>query len=105
MVRRTYLVLSQDEQDDMLVQTLLAQERDHCAHQLNLERFEAMLGGLPSGPWRERIQQLRDETVVRLREVESIMEALEPQVPAGTRRTAALTRIRAREQAAQTSRQ
>lgn len=89
-----YLVLTQDEQDDMIVQTLLAQERDHFAHTLNQERYAEILKSRPADdPFAVRVQQLHDETVSRLAEVNAIVDALTPQLPDAGRIVAAVARI------------
>ena len=100
---RTYQfkLLSQQEQDEMLAVTLLAQERDLYAHLLNLDRFNEMLQTLPAGEFRDRITQLRDETQSRIAEVSSIIEALEPQLPPPARLATAKARLEQREQQAQ----
>lgn len=95
-----YLVLSQDEQDDMLVETLMNQERDHYSHTVNLERYTSLLAALPDGAFKARIQNLRDETQSRLGEVNAIVEALTPQLPPPARITAAAQRLATREAAA-----
>ena len=43
----TYQLLTSDEQDEVLAQTLLANERDHFCHTKNAERYAAMLATLP----------------------------------------------------------
>lgn len=76
-----YEFLSQEERDEILVGYFLAQERDLFCHRTNLERFDAMLKKLEPGPWRDRITQLREETLQRIKEVESLIEATRPQLP------------------------
>ena len=93
-----YEVLSQEDQDDIIVAFMLAQERDEFCHSINLERFDKILQDLPEGPWRDRITQLRDETKQRLIEVRSIIEATKGQLPPTPRLQAAISRIRAKEQ-------
>jgi len=88
-----YQLLSQDEQDDTIVSSLLAQERDHFCHTTNLQRFEEMLKTLPEGAWRTRITQLRDDTKARLAEVDSILKALKAQLPPAERLAAAKKRL------------
>ena len=70
-----YQILSQDEQDDIVISCLHSQERDKFAHGLNLERYDTMLKSLPDGEWENRISQLRVETSKRLAEVNSTIEA------------------------------
>ena len=70
-----YQILSQDEQDDIVISFLHSQGRDKFAHGLNLERYDTMLKSLPDGEWKNRISQLRVETSKRLAEVNSTIEA------------------------------
>ena len=91
-----YKTLSQEEMDEIVVDFLKAQERDLFCHEINLARYEEMLKVLPPGPWRDRITQLRDETIQRKAEVESIIAAT--QVPNKQRIEAALKRIKAKEE-------
>lgn len=101
----TYELLTQDEMDDMLAETLLAQERDLFMHRINRERFQAIIDD-PETPakFRERVTHLRDETDERLAEVGGIVRALKPQLPEKARLDAARTRIEARAEAARTAR-
>ena len=92
-----YDVLSQDEQDDIVVAFMLAQERDQFCHQLNLTRYETMLITLPDSKWKQRVGELRAETLVRLNEVSSIIAATKPQLPPTARLSAAVSRSKARE--------
>jgi hypothetical protein len=93
-----YTILSQDEQDEIIVAYLMAQERDAFCHNLNLERFERMIPSVAEGPWKERITHLRDETKQRLSEVQSLIEATRGQLPPADRINKARARIAAREQ-------
>ena len=92
-----YEILSQDEQDEIIVSFLLAQERDQFCHELNRTRYDAMLLTLPEGKWKEQITELRAETLSRLNEVNTIIEATKPQLPDAVRVNAAKDRIKARE--------
>ena len=91
-----YQVLSQDEQDDIVVGFMLSQERDKFCHELNLGRYESMLPGLPDGEWKERVTQLRSETANRLVEVNSIIEASINKLPPPERLELARQRLQAR---------
>jgi hypothetical protein len=95
-----FLLLSQEERDEMLAATLLAQERDLFMHKANKERFQRILANGARGEFRQRIQQLRDETDQRISEVTQIIEALKPELPPVARLRAAAERIKAREEAA-----
>ena len=99
-----YMVLSQDEMDEMVVAKLLAEERDLFAHRLTKERLEAMLPRLPDGDYKQHCERLLDSTNARIREVQAIIDATLPQLPDETRRAAALDRIRAKEEAARAAR-
>jgi len=91
-----YSVLSQDEQDDIVVSFMEAQERDLFSHRLNLERFDKMLSSLPEGKWKSRISDLRAETASRIAEVESIITATKGQLPTAGRIEAAKSRLQAK---------
>ena len=95
-MNKTFKVLSQDEQDDIIVEFYEAQERDLFSHELNAERYERMLAALPDGDWRKRIEQLHTETLKRKDEVESILAATESQLPPADRIAASLARIAAK---------
>ena len=92
----SYKILTQDEQDEIIVSFLHAQERDEFCHQLNLARFDQMLSSLPEGKYKERITQLRNETNERLNEVTSIIAATQAQIPPKERVDAATARIAAK---------
>ena len=96
MAERQYRMLDTNEQQDGIVQTYLANERDHYLHTKNLERFALMLTTLPTGLFRERIQHLHDETASRLEEVNAILDATTPQLPPQAAIIASLTRLQAR---------
>lgn len=100
-----YLVLSQDEMDEMVVNKLLAEERDLFAHRLTKERLEAMLPRLPDGDFKQHCERLLESTNARIAEVQAIIDATMPQLPNETRRAAALDRIRAKERAAQAAKE
>ncbi|GAI61403.1 unnamed protein product [marine sediment metagenome] len=88
-----YLVLSQDEQDDIIVSFMLGQERDKFCHELNLQRYTDMLKTEKAGEWRDRVSKLKGETVSRLAEVNSIINVTIPQMPPPGRITAAKQRL------------
>lgn len=96
----SYDILTDDEKDEIVVDFLRAQERDHFCHSLNLERYDGMLASLPEGAFKTRIQQLRAETLDRIGEVEAIIKKTRPQLPPAARVTAARQRIEAKEAAA-----
>ena len=88
-----YKLLDADTRNEMLANTLLAQEQDHFSHTTNIERYKAMLAALPPGPWKDKVQHLHDEGVGRLTEVSSIITALTPQLPAKAILDAAMARV------------
>ncbi|MBA7571863.1 hypothetical protein ES708_13632 [subsurface metagenome] len=90
-----YQILSQEEQDDIIVSFMLGQERDKYCHELNLQRYTEMLKTLKAGEWRDRVSKLEGETVSRLAEVNSIIGVTTPQMPSPERITAAKQRIEA----------
>jgi ferritin-like metal-binding protein YciE len=91
-----YQLLTQEEQDEIIATFLKAQERDLFTHRLNLQRFEAMLPSLPAGEFKQRIQQLRNETIDRIAEVEAIIEKTLPQAPPVERMQEAIARVEQR---------
>ena len=91
-----YQVLSQDEQDDIVVSFMRSQERDKFCHELNKERYQSMLETLEPGEWKNRVVQLHADTVKRLAEVDSIIEASTPSMPPPERVEAAKQRLLAR---------
>lgn len=91
-----YTVLSQEEQDDTIVNFYLAQERDLHALVTSIERYERMLQALPAGKWRDRIQALLEESLERKSEVESIIAATVSQLPPPDRLEAAKQRLQAK---------
>ncbi len=92
-------VVDSDEQDDMLAQTLLGQERDLYAHRVNLERYETILANGIAGESRANMAALMLQTLDRLDDMTRIIEALTPQLPPQVRHDAAIARIKAREEA------
>lgn len=88
-----FQVLSQDEQDDIMTNFLLAQERDLFCHQTSLARYDAMLVSLPDGPFKTRIQGLRTDTQSRIDEVNAIIAASQNQIPPSERLQAAMSRL------------
>ncbi|KKL58015.1 hypothetical protein LCGC14_2229610, partial [marine sediment metagenome] len=87
-------VVDSDEQDDMLAQTLLSQERDLYAHRVNLERYETILANGVAGESRAIMASLMLQTLDRIDDVTRIIEALTPQLPSQARLDAAIARIK-----------
>lgn len=88
-----YTVLDANEQDDIVVSFMLAQEKDKYCHEINLARYDSMLVVLPDGDWKKRVSGLRSDTVQRLTEVNSIIEATKAQMPSTDRIEAAKLRL------------
>jgi hypothetical protein len=88
-----YSILSQDEQDDIVVDFMHAQERDKFCHELNLDRYDTILKAAEDGPWKKRVEDLRKETISRLAEVNSIIGATRKQLPPDARINAAKSRL------------
>ena len=89
----TFKALSQDEQDDIVVAYFTGLERDKFSHEINLNRFDAMLPNLPDGDFKKRISELRADTASRLVEVDALIAATEAQIPPADRLTASQQRI------------
>jgi hypothetical protein len=94
-----YVLLTEDERDDVVVEFHAAQERDLFCHRLNHERYAAMLATLKEGDFRDRIVTLAAETDARIKEVEAIIAATLDQLPSGERRQAAADRLAAKKAA------
>ena len=91
-----YVVLSQDEQDEIITAFMLTQERDHFTHTVNQNRYIALTASLPAGPFLDRIKQLQSETESRLAEVNAILADTLPQLPPLLQRDAAIARLKAK---------
>lgn len=92
-----YQVLTKDQQDEILVQFLEAQERDHFCHTINAERYQNILSANPPKVFADRIQGLLNETNTRLVEVEHIITQTNAQIVSqNVDIAAALTRIAAK---------
>jgi hypothetical protein len=78
-----YKILSQEEKDRIVVEFMLAQERDHFCHTINKERYENILADplLKAGTFKANIEKLKADTESRLVEVEKIIINTIPQLP------------------------
>ena len=97
---RNLITITTEEKEDMLIQTLRAQEMDLYLHTLNKERFQDMVKGLPKG--NEFRKRLEGEILVidsRLVEVNTTIASLDKQIPEGTDVVAVLSRLKAKEEA------
>lgn len=92
-----YKLLSQDEQDEILVNTLRAQERDHFCYAANVERYTNALTTLPPGPKRDYIAALLVTETEAMDHQSHIVNHTQKQMPPQARVDAALARILAKE--------
>lgn len=91
-----YVVLTEDDQDDMIVAFMLAQERDQFLHTVNKARYVALNASLAPSVFKTRIETLLNETNSRLTEVDAILAETVGQLPNAARRNAAITRLKAK---------
>jgi len=91
----SYKTLSQEEQDDIIVSFFLQQERDKYCHELNLARYDNILKTTKDGNWKNKISSLRSDTIKRLAEVNSIVDATQGQLPPPDRLDLAKKRLKA----------
>jgi ferritin-like metal-binding protein YciE len=92
-----YKTLSIEEQHDLIVRTYYGNEADLFSHMTNKERFESILATATDPEWRARIQNLLDDTNKRIMEVQSILEATDPQLPSDVEIAASMARIKERD--------
>jgi len=95
----TFKTLTVAEQEEMLVNTLKAQEMDLYLHTLNKERFEDMVLTLPEESLKAKLQIEITVIASRLVEVETTIESLEKQMPVGIDIPAVLVRLKEKEDA------
>ena len=79
-----YQVLTLEEQHDMIVGTLLSQEKDYYIHSINQERYEFILYDESldrTSEFAKRISNLLYETIQRKEEVLLILHAVQRQLP------------------------
>ena len=98
---RTLITITKEEKEEMLIQTLKAQEMDLYIHTLNKERFQDMVLNLPEES--EFRQKLEGEILVidsRLEEVNATIASLEKQIPEDTDVPAVLVKLKAKEKGA-----
>ena len=93
-----YQVLTQDDQDEIIVDYMKATERDLHCHLINVERYDVILAGTMGADHRANIEGRLEETRSRIEEVQAIFDATVSQMPDRTRIDAALVRIKAREE-------
>lgn len=88
-----YQLLSQDEQDEIIVSFFESQEREEFCHSINKERYDNIIATVPDSEWRSNVIKLRNETEQRLADVKSIIAASVPQLPSTERIAAAKSRL------------
>ena len=91
-----YKALTKEEQDEITVAFLHAQEKDHFCYTINRERYAEILTLATPGPFCDRIKGLLAETDSRLYEVIHIIEATAKQLPDKAGIDAAMARIKAK---------
>lgn len=62
MAKRVYLILTEAEQHDRLLETVLSQERSHFEYTSNIDRFEKMVAIMADSPERDYlVGRIKDE--------------------------------------------
>jgi hypothetical protein len=91
-----YKTISQDEKDDIIVSFLHQQEMDHLCHSINKVRYDRILidRNIPDDEFKQNIQKLRDEVVLRISQVEKIIEHTVDQLPSQERIDASVERTK-----------
>jgi len=98
---RTLITITKEEKEEMLIQTLKAQEMDLYIHTLNKERFQDMVLNLPEdNTFRHKLEEEILVIESRLGEVNATMIALEKQIPEDTDVPAVLVKLKAKEKEA-----
>ena len=92
-----YKILSNDEKNCIIVEFLLAQERDHYCHTVNKERYEKILSddSLEEGEFKSRIRKLKKDIDKRIAEVEMIIMHTLSQLPSPGEMAATIKKIKA----------
>lgn len=94
-----YRILTQAQQDDVVVNTLMAQEASHHSHALNVDRYAALLQTLPQGPRYDQIAALLVTEQEALDFHEHLIEATTAQLPAQADLDASVARLAAKSNA------
>jgi hypothetical protein len=107
--KRTYRLLQTAEQDDIVIQFHAAHERDHFCHQINIDRYTAMLQELPpvdpdlaqqpiheSDAFEVRIAKLLVTEQRAIANAELVLKHTEAQLPDDAAMAAAVARIAAK---------
>ena len=89
-----YVLLTQNEQDDHIVEAMLGREREHFHRAVNIANYTAMLAALPAGTaWSTRIQTLLAEEQVAVKHEDEVYAALAAQLTDATRLANATARV------------
>jgi hypothetical protein len=93
-----YKIITQDEQDEHLVNFLRAQETDHYLHQINIDRYEQIIADetITDQNFKSRIAALIVTERAALAQVAKIIEHTADQVPTKERIDAAVSRLTAK---------
>ena len=98
---RNLITITAEEKEDMLIQTLRAQEMDLYIHNLNKERYQDIVKNLPAD--NDFRKNLEKEILVidsRLEEVNATVAALDKQMPTGIDVPVVMARLKAKEEKA-----
>lgn len=89
-------VMTQDQKDDAVVETLLGWERDLFFHRINKARYERILQDdkFPASQ-RAKISNLLDEVTERIEELEAYKRSIQPELPSEERMQNAVARFKA----------
>ena len=75
-----YSQLNQTYRDDVLAEAMYGREVEYFHFDFDRINFAKMLETLPSGPYRDNVQQRHDETLDRMATVDAIYAALVSQI-------------------------
>lgn len=100
-----YTQLTQEYKEDTLVEALYARELEYFHYDFDRVNFEKMLELLPNGEFRDLIQTRLKETLVQMKNVEKVYEALESQIVDHEAHKVAIARALARREADQNKKQ
>lgn len=84
----TYQQLVREEMDIAIADNLHGREVEHFHHELNIAVYDDLLATLPAGPWKDRVQQLRDEGQDEMDKIAGLHGSLLTQLPQARRATA-----------------
>lgn len=94
----TYKLLSQEERDEIIANTLKAQERDIFTYQLNIDRYSALLEDENLDPeYKAKLETLLESENREKNRTESIYTATLAQAPTQAKLESAITRLESKE--------